>query len=179
MTRIKPCPLQKQKRWDMPPLWPNWLYTRRNNDSDMNRLRERSELILEVHGNANICKLAKNKASCFFGLWFLNVLICLWQRVKGQIYLLTQHLVPCTDVDSFCFSWKISDFQTICLYLLYKPTHYCGDEKSPSKLFLKHLDYSIQLNNTAVLCLRKSITLWIFNMYENQWAQPIWFNIIN
>lgn len=40
----------------------------------MNRLRERSELILEVQGNANICKLAKNKASCFlaFDSWMFS-----------------------------------------------------------------------------------------------------------
>lgn len=47
----------------MPLLCPNWLNTRRNNDSDMNRLRGRSKVILEVQCNANICKLAKKKTN--------------------------------------------------------------------------------------------------------------------
>lgn len=55
------------------------------------------------------------------------------------------------------------------LSVVYEFTHYCAfHEKSPSKLVLLLLDYSIQLNNTAAPCFRRSMTVWIFNMYENQ-----------
>lgn len=63
----------------------------------------------------------KKKSQQEFSFWFLNVIIFLCQRVKGQVGLFIQHLCHARILTLICFSWEKNNFQMSCLCLFISP----------------------------------------------------------